>query len=615
MIRNTLIILFCLLCSVQLCGQTWETVKSDKQYLWGEGRGSSIEEAKQQAVADLIGKISLYVTSENNTQNSHRISNGALDETSQFSQSVNTYSQATLNNTELVIIENEPNAHVGLYIKRNEIAKIFEARQRRILDMVETALRAEQKGEAGNALRNYSWALALLKSLQYPNDVTYTDGEGNSHVLTNWVKEQMEGVFAELKVNTVKRSEDDVELSITYKGKPVGNVDYTFFDGRQWSNLYSAKDGRGMLELSPGNSSKQYQIKFEYEYRGEAVCDPELASVLKAVKGTSMKSAYVSIDALPATSSNDPKIVNSVTTRNVGSTFTSNDTEIIKEPTLISEPSDKYITIFENISQSVRTSKIVEVRKYFTEIGWEAFSGLLKYGKVKVLDSPEIKFYKYEQYVMARGLKMAFSFARGVKKSFVEDLVFLFDTDGKICNVTFGLGDTAESDILFKGPWKENTRMAIMNFLENYKTAYALKRLEYIRGLFDDNAVIITAVVSNKAPMTLKDGNKSMSVKGQKTIRYNRQTKDEYLRNLARCFNNNEFVNIRFSDNDVIKCGAEGEVYSIQIGQDYYSTNYGDKGYLFLMVDINNPEQPIIKVRTWQPEKDPNFGLYGAGDF
>ena len=40
-----------------------------------------------------------------------------------------------------------------------------------------------------------------------------------------------------------------------------------------------------------------------------------------------------------------------------------------------------------------------------------------------------------------------------------------------------------------------------------------------------------------------------------------------------------------------------------------------DKGYLFLEVDVNNPKQPIIKVRTWQPEKDPNFGLYGPGDF
>lgn len=50
-------------------------------------------------------------------------------------------------------------------------------------------------------------------------------------------------------------------------------------------------------------------------------------------------------------------------------------------------------------------------------------------------------------------------------------------------------------------------------------------------------------------------------------------------------------------------------------GFDYYSSTYGDKGYLFLMVDINDPENPIIKVRTWQPERDPNFGLYGPGDF
>ncbi len=58
-----------------------------------------------------------------------------------------------------------------------------------------------------------------------------------------------------------------------------------------------------------------------------------------------------------------------------------------------------------------------------------------------------------------------------------------------------------------------------------------------------------------------------------------------------------------------------GEVYAIQIKQDYYSTNYGDEGYLFLMVDINDPLNPIIKVRTWQPEKDPNFGIYSPGNF
>jgi hypothetical protein len=33
------------------------------------------------------------------------------------------------------------------------------------------------------------------------------------------------------------------------------------------------------------------------------------------------------------------------------------------------------------------------------------------------------------------------------------------------------------------------------------------------------------------------------------------------------------------------------------------------------MVDLNKPEMPVIHVRTWQPEKDPNFGLYDISNF
>ena len=33
------------------------------------------------------------------------------------------------------------------------------------------------------------------------------------------------------------------------------------------------------------------------------------------------------------------------------------------------------------------------------------------------------------------------------------------------------------------------------------------------------------------------------------------------------------------------------------------------------MVDLNNPKEPIIHVRTWQPEKDPDFGLIDLSHF
>ena len=161
--------------------------------------------------------------------------------------------------------------------------------------------------------------------------------------------------------------------------------------------------------------------------------------------------------------------------------------------------------------------------------------------------------------------------------------------------------------------WSEYARKILAEFLENYKTAYALKRLDYIRSIFDDNAVIITGKVVTRPTGVM--GEMGGEYLNNKYIQYTRQGKEQYLRNLERCFNSNEYINIRFANNDIIKAGAGGEVYGIQIKQDYYSTNYGDTGYLFLMVDLNNPKQPVIKVRSWQPERDPDFGLIDLSRF
>lgn len=585
--------------------QDWTAVKSNSQYLYGEGWGVTVAEADKQALGDLISKIAINISSQTQTKDEASISNGALDETSQFSQSINTYSQATLTNTERIILANEPDAHVGRWIKRTEIERIFNERKAKAIDLVETALRAEEKGKADDALRNYYWSLSLLKSLQNPNSVKYTDDSGVSHVLTNWIKERMDGVFDDLKAKVLSRENDDVQLLITYRGKPVNSVDYTYFDGLEWSNLYSAKDGHGVLELANGNTSATYQLKYEYEYRGEAVIDKELESVLSVIKGTPMRKAYVTVNA-EEKSSRKERVTNA--------TFTSTSSQFIQKPTLMGDEAAKYSSVLNRVVEAIRTKQYTSVKSAFTEEGWGMYEKLISYGNARLLDSPDIRFYQSGDYAYSRGLNMSFSFAHGVKKSFVEDVVFTFNAAAKICNIAFGLGRTAEDDILNKGVWSEQARIAIMNFLENYKTAYALKRLDYIRTVFDDDAVIITATVAKRNTNESADSNVKYYGDNE-IIRYNRQTKDEYLKNLHRCFTRNEFVNIRFSDNDVMKLGIGGELYAIQIQQDYYSSTYGDKGYLFLMVDINNPDRPQIKVRTWQPEKDPEFGLYGPGDF
>lgn len=614
--RRLVALCSCLLLTLTVSAQTWEDVRESEDYIYGEGWGSTVAEAERNALANLIGKIATNVTGEAQSSVKVQHGDGKLNEESQFTQTVNTYSQATLTNTQQQVLKSEPDAYVVRWIKKSEVEKIFESRKRKAIDLVESALRADKKGKVDDVLRNYYWALTLLKSLQYPNDVMYTDDDGEEHVLTNWIKEEMDDTFDDLKVIYDGREGNDVHLSITYKDKPVNSVDYCFWDGQSWSAIYSAKDGWGVLELAPGYESSHVQLKFEYEYAGEAKIDKEVEMVLNAVKGTPMPDAFKNVKL---ENKEKPKERAERQQKMASESFTTNAAEVIAPPKPIAKKdkdASKYMSALEQVVKAIKQKNYDSVRSFFSDGGWDMFTKLMKYGKGKVLDSSDIRLYEDNGSVLVRGLRMSFSFASGVRKSFVEDVVFAFDEGQKIDNISFGLGKTAEDDILNKGVWEEKSRFAIMNFLENYKTAYALKRLDYIRSIFDDDAVIITGSVVRRANQNVNIENQStISQEGNLIIKKNRQTKDEYLANLKRCFERNEFVNIRFSNNDVIKMGTGGESYAIQIQQDYYSSTYGDKGYLMLMVDINEPTKPLIKLRTWQPEKDPDFGLYGPGDF
>lgn len=609
--KRLIFVLFALV-ALTTSAQTWEQVRDSEDYIYGEGWGSTVTEADKQALANLIGKIATNVQGESHSSLKTQNSNGQLNEESQFSQTVSTYSQATLTNTQQKVLKNEPDAYVVRWIKKSEIEKIFEARKRKALDLIETAVRAEKKGKVDDVLRNYYWALTLLKSLQYPNEVTYTDEDGKEHVCTNWCKEKIDDTFYELKTIYDSREGNDIRLAITYKGKPVNSVDYKFWDGQTWSAVYSAKDGWGVLELAPGFDGSQVQMKYEYEYAGEAKIDNEVEMVLNAVKGTPMPKAYTNV----MLKSNEKKKEREARMEMMQSqSFTTNEVSIAP-PKPIEKNVNAYKNAIEKMVAAVKQKNYDSARDLFTSVGWSMFTKLMKYGKAKVLDSQNIRFLESEDGIVERGLRMSFSFNSGGRATFVEDIVLTFNKEQKIDNISFGLGKTAEDDILNKGVWDEKSRLAIMNFLENYKTAYALKRLDYIRSIFDDDAVIITGSVVSKAnSVTNRENQSSISQEGNHIIKMNRQTKDQYLASLKRCFERNEFVNIRFSDNDVKKMGAGGESYGIQIQQDYYSSTYGDKGYLMLLVDINEPKKPLIKLRTWQPEKDPNFGLYEPGDF
>ena len=596
-----------------------EQMKANAEYICGEGWGDTYNSADQAALADLISKISLNISNSFEIKEEEFNTNSSFDSKTAITSVMNSYAQATLTNTFNLVISNTPQTHVLRYIRKSEVNKIFDERKEKVFDYVRSAMRAEEKAKIDDALRNYYWAFAMVRSLQYPNSVKMTI-DGVQRLLVTWIPQQIEEIMSNLSTKIASKDDNEINLFIKYKGEPVTSLDYTYFDGQTWSNLYSAKDGMGIVELRPGVEINSLQLKYEYEYADQCQIDKELESVMQLFKGTSFKNAFVyinNLDKKSAVSSEAKKeFEKSVKTESAANLETLSKVENEKE----------LAGIMTRVINAIKAKDYDSVSDCFSEDGLEMYKKLLNYGQARLLGDPQFSFYTMGKRVVCRSIPMAFSFKNNRRK-FVEDVTFTFDENKKIECVAFGLGSQAKTDIFNKGvgAWSDYAKMVIATFLENYKTAFALKRLDYLESVFDDNATIITGHIIKKAPKVAMEG-ESFINSNNKLIKYTRQTKSEYMRKLKMCFQSNQFINIRFADNDVVKMGAGGETYGIQIKQDYYSTNYGDHGYLFLMVDFNDPDNPSIKVRTWQPDRNPNinsnlprsnrdWGIIGPGNF
>lgn len=596
-----------------------EQMKANAEYICGEGWRDTYNSADQAALADLISKISLNISNSFEIKEEEFNTNSSFDSKTAITSVMNSYAQATLTNTFNLVISNTPQTHVLRYIRKSEVNKIFDERKEKVFDYVRSAMRAEEKAKIDDALRNYYWAFAMVRSLQYPNSVKMTI-DGVQRLLVTWIPQQIEEIMSNLSTKIASKDGNEINLFIKYKGEPVTSLDYTYFDGQTWSNLYSAKDGMGIVELRPGVEINSLQLKYEYEYADQCQIDKELESVMQLFKGTSFKNASVyinNLDKKSAVSSEAKKeFEKSVKTESAANLETLSKVENEKE----------LAGIMTRVINAIKAKDYDSVSDCFSEDGLEMYKKLLNYGQARLLGDPQFSFYTMGKRVVCRSIPMAFSFKNNRRK-FVEDVTFTFDENKKIECVAFGLGSQAKTDIFNKGvgAWSDYAKMVIATFLENYKTAFALKRLDYLESVFDDNATIITGHIIKKAPKVAMEG-ESFINSNNKLIKYTRQTKSEYMRKLKMCFQSNQFINIRFADNDVVKMGAGGETYGIQIKQDYYSTNYGDHGYLFLMVDFNDPDNPSIKVRTWQPDRNPNinsnlprsnrdWGIIGPGNF
>lgn len=593
--RLTLALGIIITMALTVTAQGVDGIKRNSSYLYGEGGGVTLQAAKEAALADLIQKISVTVHSDFTSKERELNQDGNVTSDAEYQSIIRSYSTATLTNVKTIVLKPEPDASVFLYIAKSEIDRIFESRVAKAKEFVGNADEALKNGQIDDALRYYYWSYCLVKSLRYPNEAKiFVDGQERS--LLAWLPTRIDDVMGKVKVQSRRTADNTYEITATYDGRPVRSMDYTYFDGVDNSPVYSILDGKGLVELRPGMAMDAVQLKLEYEFRGLSRNDSEVEAVVGAMKPAVYRRAYhrVALDGAASPAESTSTDVN-------GS---------MQSPLALTNMGTLGTAVMKPVMQALRSGSIEQCRQKFTAEGWEEFSKLMGYGKVTLMDDIHLDYFADGDCVVCRGLPVSCRFNRG--RVFNEKLSFYIDSNSKqITHVAMGLGREAMNDVVLGHlDWSEKSRTRIVGFLEDYRTAYATKNLEYLDKVFDDNAVIVLGKRLQVAPQLNKEG-----YMNNHRVQFTQLTKREFLRNLRRQFQSKDYINLHFSQNRIYQLQKGVERYGIEIKQDYYSSNYGDTGYLTLIFDLTNPDQPVIHVRTWQEQPDPNFGVVSPADF
>ena len=195
-----------------------------------------------------------------------------------------------------------------------------------------------------------------------------------------------------------------------------------------------------------------------------------------------------------------------------------------------------------------------------------------------------------------------------------QEICLTFNGTGAIENIFYSLESNRYEKLLNEGISVTDIRRRefILDFIENFRTAYNRKDLAFLQKVFSEDALIITGKVIKTKPSDISYKT------GDVRIEYQKQSKKEYLEKLKnKIFKFNKYINILFEEIKITEDRVYPEIYGVNLKQNWNTSNYSDVGYLFLMVDFKDEYNPVIHVRTWQPEeaKETKEGIYSLNSF
>ena len=571
-------------------------IKKSKQHYWGESPVcDTYEKAKNKAMQMMCENIVEMMESS-------PVEIGTMDKEAHLEKIMLTLENKISYKRKIVnVVRDTKNDKYSCfsYITKEDFNTICDERTAEIQRYASIGMDKEDEHVMVDALRSYYWAMMLC--VAHPDGKIVkieVDGEDvNAYeYLYDRVTEVLDSfTFTIAKENPGELEEDGISIILNVRADD-NNVDglrFKYYNGVDDYVRTMANNGKAEIVLK-AKEVKEFDIKIEYDFSHEVIAHPEIKNVLENIDKVVMKdNVKRDINITP--------YIKYLNDDNKPETPVVNNTEL--------DSNEKYfLKVMQELEAAFRVKNYYSVKKYFTNESYAMLDTLVRNGNISVVGNQQYEFITSGNTTICRDIDMKFEFRNHA--SFIREVVFRFDNKTKlITSMAFRLSSIAENDIATKNKWTNDCKLALINFLEDYQTAYALKRYDYLESIFSDDALFIVGHVLKRNNNELKDI-KQFNLSEQE-VELLRMDKNAYFSRLSKVFKSQEYINIRFTETDFKRqlfstdeSNTNGEdIFGVRLLQEYHSTTYGDVGYLFLMVDLRDVQRPVIHVRAWQPDK------------
>lgn len=611
-----------------------------ENYLYATAVADSFDLAVKEATGMLASQIMTDVKSESKSSLSSMTNNGDFSESSYFSNITETFTNVQLSDYQVLMID-KPTKKSKTYTAFVYISS------KRVAEIIKDMKQAEEKAAAerfnklktdinfyydegnralsdiriGDALKYYFWGYALSSGTKIS-----IERNGNIQPAEPLFSSLIDRTLDAINIVCTEEKEEQVnEYQTTYTKqlafyynqdnsyKKITCLDFSYHNGYTYIGGPRVRDGISMAELS--YDLDQLKVHCTYKY-GENETPPEIQEILKnkQIKTFASSDKLVDVKKVLANNdllANDEEQENAVESNEADETVeqasASDEAETVQTSSTYAIDSLRILYLYDimkKVESSIKAKKYESVEQYFTEDGYECFDKLIRYGNASIIGTPQYEFIPFGDLMICKSITMQFRFRNN--KKFIENINFRFNKDDLIESLAFALTDVAQHDILDNSDWKMNSKLTLLTFMEDYQTAYALKRIDYLEKIFSENALIISGYkVLNKS--------KSDGVRLNGYTRYDTLSKTQYMSRLRGFFKNKEYINLNFTDTEFTQAWNTQDFFGVRVRQEYFSNTYGDVGYLFLLVDLRG-KVPVIHVRAWQDDKLPFEHLFSLKD-